>query len=146
MKKVIRLTESELTNLIQRIVEETKDEMMNTSNMDGEMEEGLFGPSRKEMAQRREDLRNKLEAKLMELGLEEDDLYKSLESTLNAAEEDNYEGDDIIVKRSGSTGEPFLVVKSPESKFHKSKFYQNVMQPMVGGLKGGHTFGGGSGN
>jgi len=154
MKKVVRLTERDLTRIVKRVIREMEDDMMDYEEedfmMDGEMEEGLFGPSKAEKRQRRKELRDMLQAKLVELGIEEEDLYKSLESTLNAAEENNYEMDEedpnpIKVKRA-SDGRPFLIVKPPQSKFHKSKFYQNVMQPMVGGLKGGHTFGGGSGN
>ena len=153
MARVVRLTERDLSRIVKRVIREMEDDemgyeddMMYDDMMGGEMEEGLFGPSKSEMIERRRKLKEKLKEKLVELGVEEKDLHKSLEATLNAAEEDNYKGDEIVVKRAASDGKLFLKVKSPESKFHQSKFYRNVMQPMVGGMKGGHNFGGGPGN
>ena len=60
MKKVIRLTESELTELIQRIIVETKMDSEVEDNF-AEMEEGFFGPSRKEKDELIKDLKNKME-------------------------------------------------------------------------------------
>jgi len=54
MKKVIRLTESELTDLIHRIIVETE--------MDGEMEEGFFGSSKKEKEEVKPTYDSNLEA------------------------------------------------------------------------------------
>ena len=49
----IRLTESELTYLIKRIVAESKIH-------DEELDEGMFGPSKEELNARREELENKI--------------------------------------------------------------------------------------
>jgi hypothetical protein len=149
-KKVIRLTESELTDLIQRIVVETKySEMDEMDTYEGELEEGLFGPSAEEKEERRVELIRKIDDLLEEYNLTEEDLYdpsrgrgmSPIDRVLRKAEEDGFNGE--VKLEQGRGGNLVLLFVPAPSKFHKSKFYQNVVKPMVGGLKGGHEFGSG---
>lgn len=109
--------------------------------VDGELEEGLFGPSSHEVEERKIDLIRKIDDALEEFGIVDADLYNSIDSVLRQAEQDNYDGE-VEVSQS-RTGRVVLVFKANPSKIQRSKFFRNVMSPMVGGMKGGHTFGGG---
>jgi hypothetical protein len=129
MKREYRLTESELTSLIRRIVEEV------------EIEEGFFGPSSSEIEERKIELIRAIDDLLEEYNLTDNDLYNSIDSVLNKAEQYNYDGE--VELKQGRTGNIVLVFKEKPSKFHQSKFYQNVVKPMVGGMSSGHSFGGG---
>jgi hypothetical protein len=82
MKKVIRLTESELTELIQRIIVETK---MDSEDMSGEMEEGIFGPSRKEKDELIKDLKNKMEDLVGKSPYTMDEISNTVDSILAKA-------------------------------------------------------------
>lgn len=149
-KKIIRLTESELTDLIQKIVVETRMSEMEAPEMEeGELDEALFGPGKEELESSRTELIRKIDDLLEEYNLTEEDLYdpsrgrglSPIDRVLKVAEEDNYNGEVKIDQ--GRTGNVILKFVPAPSKFHKSKFYQNVMKPMVGGMKRGHEFGGG---
>ena len=142
-KKVIRLTESELTDLIQRIVVETKySEMDEMDTYEGELEEGLFGPSAEEKEERRVELIRKIDDLLEEYELTDQDLQNSVDSVLRQAEENGFDGE-VKITSARRSGRPILVYKANPTKFQKSGFYKNVVKPMVGGLKGGHEFGSG---
>jgi hypothetical protein len=131
-KKVIRLTESELTNLIQIIVEEVQ------------IEEGIFGPSGMELEQRKIDLIRAIDDLLEEYNLTDDDLYNSVDSVVKQAAEDGYDGEVKLMQ--GRSGNVVLKFIANPTKFQKSKFYQNVVKPMVGGMRQGHGFGSGRGD
>jgi len=109
--------------------------------VDGELEEGLFGPSSHEVEERKIDLIRKIDDALEEFGIADADLFNSVDSVLRQAEQDNYDGE-VEISQS-RTGRVVLVFKPNPSKIQRSRFYRNVMSPMVGGMKGGHTFGGG---
>ena len=145
-KKIIRLTESELTNLIQRIVVETKysemDEMDTYDMEEGELDEGLFGPGSEEIEQRKNDLEERIQELLDEEGISEDELKNSVEAVLRRASENDYDGE-VSLKTARRSGEPLLVYTPNPTRFERSKFYQNVMRPMVGGMRQGHKFGSG---
>jgi hypothetical protein len=133
MAREILLNEREFFNLINRLVREVKEEQ--------EMKEGIFGPSSKDIELRRIDLIRKIDDLMEELELTDDDLYNSIESVLRQAEEHSYDGE-VDVKQ-GRTGRIVLLFRPTPSKFHQSGFYKNVVSPLVGGMRGGHTFGGG---
>jgi hypothetical protein len=134
----IRLTEQELTYLIKRIVTESM-------SHDEELDEGLFGPSEEELSSRRDELVNKIYELLDSEGVSEEDLVVSVNTVLRRAEEDNYDGEVRLTygKRGRNEGRPILVFEKNPSWIEKTKFYKNVMKPMVGGMKGGHEFGSG---
>ena len=151
-KRIIRLTESELTNLIHRIVVETKDQHSDMDEMyeiddmeEGELDEGLFGPSKEEKEQRKNELMDKINALLDEEGIDESELVSSVNSVLRKAEEDNFDGEVKITygRRGRNEGRPMIVFRRNPTKFEKSGFYKNVVRPMVGGMRGGHEFGSG---
>jgi hypothetical protein len=133
MAKEILIKESDLIRMIKRMVSEVKKEQ--------EMKEGLFGPNRKDLELRKTDLIRKIDDLMEELELTDEDLYNSIDSVIRQAEEHNYDGE-VDVKQ-GRTGRIVLIFKPTPSKFHQSGFYKNVVSPMVGGMRGGHTFGGG---
>ena len=142
-KKVIRLTESELTDLIQKIVVETRMSEMDAPEMEeGELEESMFGPSAEEKEERRVELIRKIDDLLEEYELTDQDLQNSVDSVLRQAEENGFDGE-VKITSARRSGRPILVYKSNPTKFQKSGFYKNVVKPMVGGLKGGHEFGSG---
>lgn len=142
-KKIIRLTESELTNLIQRIVVETKySEMDEMDTYEGDLDEGLFGPGAEEIEQRRNDLEERIQELLDEEGITEDELRNSVESVLRRASENDYDGE-VSLTTARRSGEPILMYKPNPTRFQKSGFYRNVVKPMVGGMRGGHEFGSG---
>jgi hypothetical protein len=98
MKKVIRLTESELTELIQRIIVETK---MDSEDSDfAEMEEGFFGPSRKEKDELIKDLKNKMEDLVGKSPYTMDEIVNTVDSILDKAKDSNYKGKVRITKTS----------------------------------------------
>lgn len=128
-RREIRLNERELTNLIHTIVEEVR------------LEEGIFGPSSRELEGRKIELIRQIDDLLEEYNLTDDDLYNSIDSVLRQAEESGYDGE--VNLKQGRTGNIVLMFKANPSKYHKSRFYQNFVQPMIGGLRGGHNFGSG---
>jgi hypothetical protein len=109
MKKVIRLTESELTDLIHRIIVETE--------MDGEMEEGFFGASKKEKEEAKRALINKMEDLLGNSEYTEDDLANSMESILSKAKDSSYKGKVIITHTS--KGKPMFGFKPELTNIQK---------------------------
>ena len=133
MEKRILVNENDLIRLIKKMVNEVKHEK--------EMKEGFFGPDKKDLELRRIDLIRKIDDLMEELELTDDDLYNSIESVITQAEEHNYDGE-VDVKQ-GRTGRIVLLFRPTPSKFHQSGFYKNVVSPLVGGMRGGHTFGGG---
>lgn len=137
-KKIIRLTESELTSLIKHIVAESQHL---EDRYDGELEEGWFGPSDEEIEERKIELIRNIDDLLENEGLTDDDLRNSVESVLRKAQGNHYDGEVEI--RTSSKGEPMLIYRENPSKLEKSWLYKNVMEPAVGGLRSGHTFGGG---
>lgn len=147
-KKIIRLTERELTNIIQRIIVETRTQEMDTYGMgeremeEGELDEGLFGPSAKEKEERKSELIRKIDDVLEKYEMTEDDLQNSVASVLRQAEENGFEGE-VKIDYARRSGRPLLVYTPNPSRIERSKFYKNVMKPMVGGMKRGHEFGSG---
>ena len=133
MAKEILIKESDLIKMITKMVNEVKQEQ--------EMKEGIFGPDKKDLELRRVELIRKIDDLMEELELTDDDLYNSIESVIRQAEDHNYDGE-VDVKQ-GRTGRIVLIFKPSPSKFHQSGFYKNVVGPLVGGMRGGHTFGGG---
>jgi hypothetical protein len=117
MKKVIRLTESELTNLIHRIIVETEMDMDRDMMKDGEMEEGFFGPSRKEKEESKKDLMNKMEDLLGNSEYTEDELANSMESILNKAKDSHYKGKVKLTKTS--KGKPMFAFEPELTKMQK---------------------------
>ena len=109
MKKVIRLTESELTDLIHRIIVETE--------MDGEMEEGFFGASKKEKEAAKQDLINKMEDLLGNSKYTEDDLANSMESILSKAKDSSYKGK--VKLTHTSKGKPMFGFEPELTKMQK---------------------------
>lgn len=89
------------------------------------------------------DLIRKIDDMLEEEGLTDADLVNSIDSVIRQAEEHGYDGD-VTIKQS-RTGNIVLLFKPTPSRFHRSGFYKNVVSPLVGGMQGGHTFGGGRG-
>jgi hypothetical protein len=134
MKRVVRLTERDLTRIVRRVIME----------QEAELEEGIFGPSSSELEERKMDLIRKIDDALEEHGLTDSDLYNSIDSVIRQAESDNYDGE-VEISQS-RTGRIVLRFIANPTKLQKSKFFKNIMSPMVGGMKGGHTFGGGRGN
>jgi len=89
------------------------------------------------------DLIRKIDDAMEEEGVTDVDLVNSIESVIRQAEEHGYDGD--VYVRHSRTGNTVLVFKPTPSRFHRSDFYKNVVSPLVGGMQGGHTFGGGRG-
>jgi hypothetical protein len=115
MKKVIRLTESELTELIQRIIVETK---MDSKESDfAEMEEGFFGASRKEKEESKTKMKSNMENLLSDKDMTEDDILNSIEDVLNQAKQYNYKGTVKLVK--SSKGKPMLYLTPELTKMQK---------------------------
>lgn len=85
----------------------------------------------------------KIDDLMEETGYRDEDLSNSIESVLRQAEEHGYDGEVDI--RESRTGRVILLFKPTPSRFHRSNFYKNVVSPLVGGMQGGHTFGGGRG-
>jgi hypothetical protein len=114
MKKVIRLTESELTELIQRIIVETK---MDSEDMSGEMEEGIFGPSRKEKDELIKDLKNKMEDLVGKSPYTMDEITNTVDSILDKAKDSNYKGKVRLTKTS--KGKPMFAFDGELTKMQK---------------------------
>jgi len=114
MKKVIRLTESELTELIQRIIVETK---MDSEDMSGEMEEGIFGPSRKEKDELIKDLKNKMEDLVGKSPYTMDEISNTVDSILDKAKDTNYKGKVRLTKTS--KGKPMFAFDGELTKMQK---------------------------
>lgn len=114
MKKVIRLTESELTDLIHRIIMETE---MDGGMMKDEMEEGFFGLSKKEKEGLKDDLKNKLEKLLGDSEHTEDDMKNSIDDILEKAKEYNYKGK-VRIKMT-SKGDPMFHYEPEYTKMQK---------------------------
>lgn len=89
------------------------------------------------------ELIRKIDDLMEETGYRDEDLSNSVESVLRQAEEHGYDGEVDI--RESRTGRVILLFKPTPSRFHRSGFYKNVVSPLVGGMQGGHTFGGGRG-
>lgn len=89
------------------------------------------------------ELIRKIDDLMEETGYRDEDLSNSVESVLRQAEEHGYDGEVDI--RESRTGRVILLFKPTPSRFHRSSFYKNVVSPLVGGMQGGHTFGGGRG-
>jgi hypothetical protein len=105
MKKVIRLTENELTELIQRIIVETK---MDSEESDfAEMEEGFFGPSRKEKDELIKDLKNKMEDLVGKSPYTMDEIVNTVDSILDKAKDSNYKGK-VGLTKTKTTNEPMF--------------------------------------
>jgi polyribonucleotide nucleotidyltransferase len=95
--KVIRLTESDLERIIKRVIAEQ------------EMEEGLFGASKEEKENTKNELMKQMEELVQEEGLTENDLFNSFHGILKKAEDSNYKGRVVLryVERDGEEV-PFL--------------------------------------
>lgn len=107
-KKVIRLTESDLERIVRRVIAEQ------------EMEEGLFGPSKAEKEENKNQLIQQMEEMVKEEGLTEDDLFNSFESILKQAKDSNYKGRVILryTERDG-VDVPFLIFRPELSMMQK---------------------------
>jgi hypothetical protein len=114
MKKVIRLTESELTELIQRIIVETK---MDSEEDFAEMDEGFFGPSRKEKDELIKDLKNKMEDLVGKSPYTMDELANTVDSILSKAKDSNYKGKVRLTKTS--KGKPMFSFEGELTKMQK---------------------------
>jgi hypothetical protein len=114
MKKVIRLTESELTGLIQRIIVETK---MDSEDMSGEVEEGFFGAGRKEKEETKAKMKSNMEDLLSDKDMTEDDILNSIDDILKQAKQYNFKGDVKLIK--SSKGKPMLYYYPELSKLQK---------------------------
>lgn len=115
MKKVIRLTENELTELIQRIIVETK--MDSEEDNFGEMEEGFFGPSRKEKDELIKDLKNKMEDLVGKSPYTMDEIVNTVDSILDKAKDSNYKGKVRLTKTS--KGKPMFSFEGELTKMQK---------------------------
>jgi hypothetical protein len=115
MKKVIRLTESELTELIQRIIVETK---MDSEDMSGEMEEGIFGPSRKEKDELIKDLKNKMEDLVGKSPYTMDEFANTIDSIISKAKDTNYKGK-VGVTTTSKGGKPMFTWVGELTKMQK---------------------------
>ena len=107
-KNVIRLTESDLERIVRRVIAEQ------------EMEEGLFGPSKAEKEENKNQLIQQMEEIVKEEGLTENDLFNSFQSILKKAEDSNYKGK-VILRYTERDGEdiPFLIFRPELSKLQK---------------------------
>jgi hypothetical protein len=97
MKRVVRLTERDLTNLIKRIIVEAE---MSSMDHEGEMEEGLFGPNKEEREELENDLKNKMEELIGKSEHTMDDLANTMDSILKKAKESKYKGKVTLTKTS----------------------------------------------
>jgi hypothetical protein len=125
MAKEILIKESDLIKMIMKMVNEAQE--------DQEMKEGVFGPDRKDLELRKQDLIRKIDDLMEELELTDEDLYNSIDSVIRQAEEHNFDGE-VDVKQ-GRTGRIVLLFKPSPSKFHQSGFYKNFAEPLAAGLK-----------
>ena len=116
MKKVIRLTENELTELIQRIIVETKMGSEEEDNF-AEMEEGLFGPSRKEKDELIKDLKNKMEDLVGKSPYTMDEIVNTVDSILDKAKDSNYKGKVRLTKTS--KGKPMFSFEGEKTMMQK---------------------------
>lgn len=116
MKKVIRLTESELTELIQRIIVETKMDSEEKDNS-AEMEEGFFGTGRKEKEENKSILKSEMEDLLSDKDMTEDDILNSIDDILKQAKDYNYKGTVKLVK--SSKGKDMLYLTPELTKMQK---------------------------
>ena len=116
MKKVIRLTESELTELIQRIIVETKMDSEDEDNF-AEMEEGFFGTGRKEKEENKSILKSEMEDILSNKDMTEDDILNSIDDILKQAKQYNYKGTVKLV--NSSKGKPMLYLTPELTKMQK---------------------------
>lgn len=117
MKKVIRLTESELTELIQRIIVETKMDSEEEEDNFAEMEEGFFGPSRKEKDELIKDLKNKMEDLVGKSPYTMDEISNTVDSILSKAKDTNYKGKVRLTKTS--KGKPMFAFDGELTKMQK---------------------------
>lgn len=116
MKKVIRLTESELTDLIHRIILESERDLESEMGKD-EMEEGFFGPSKKEKEEFKNDLINKMEDLLGNSDFTEDEMKNDIDDILERAKDYNYKGK-VRIKMT-SKGEPMFHYEPELTKMQK---------------------------
>ncbi len=120
MKRVVRLTERDLTRIVRRVIME----------QEAELEEGIFGPSSSELEERKMDLIRKIDDALEEHGLTDSDLYNSIDSVIRQAESDNYDGE-VEISQS-RTGRIVLRFIANPTKLQKSKFFKNIMSLWLG--------------
>jgi len=122
-----RALENELKTLNESYMEEME--------VDGDLEEGLFGPDRSEIEGNRQALSAQLDALLAKVpaGME---VSNSKESILQKAADSNFKGQPWL--RKSRTGRLVLGFDPELSKMQK------LGRAAGGGLAGGHTFGGGA--
>jgi hypothetical protein len=103
MKRVVRLTERDLSRIVKRVILEMEDEK---HMMDGEMEEGLFGPSKAEREEMKRDLMNQMEDLVGDSEFTLDDMANTMDSILKKAKDTKYRGN-VSIKMT-SRGKPMF--------------------------------------
>jgi len=102
MKKIVRLTERDLSRIVKRVILEMEGEDM----MDGEMEEGFFGPSKSEREEMKQDLMNQMEELVGDSEFTLDDMANTMDSILKKAKDTKYRGN-VSIKMT-SRGKPMF--------------------------------------
>jgi hypothetical protein len=114
MKRVVRLTERDLSRIVKRVILEMEDEKY---MMDGEMEEGLFGPSKAEREEMKRDLMNQMEDLVGDSEFTLDDMANTMDSILKKAKDTKYRGK-VSIKMT-SRGKPMFAWEPEYSRLQK---------------------------
>ena len=101
MRRVVRLNERDLSRIVKRVIREMEDETMDYEEdmmMDGEMEEGLFGPSKSKLAELKNEFDDKVRAKLEFVSMKRGEEYTmddlaNPRKFMSDAKDSNYKGE-----------------------------------------------------